>query len=664
MRKKFFAMYALVGALVASPVFTSCIDGEESASVTAVRNAKAAQIKATADYDAKMNEVNLALKQLELETNQLALEQNKVEFDKVKAEVEAKIAEAKYNTAYYTKQMYNAQDGILTELTDNYTIALTNIVTTKESIFNKNADIAALENGIVSIQKYVAEKTEEYNEAIAAAEAKIEFWKDAEGGVNHAEIDAEIKNLEAEIEKLEAAQTALNVEYGDFEIGFFVGKHFTWMDGQTKKENEWFTTDLYTNYGKSNLATINAARELKKLEEATAEWDWITIVTGQDENGDDITRGEYVIVNESDYNFIREDYNGYIYLSQENVEKYKQEKLGIAADDLEDAKVYLAKLEAALGTEADKADTKYQEDDTHLALTKYAELAAAKATFAAAEKAYTEKKAAYDKAKAAHDPKKTAENEALNVKDAADDDLTEAQDALANNTDDTKTEALTAAVTAAQKAYDAAEDAYEAAQKVTEPLKKAMDDAYTVYQPTIQTKDDAEDAVEAAELVIAQAIDEINIWKKEVASLEEQVAIDAKFETYIAAFEGEDYAAYKAAKDALAAKSKEISEISAEKSALEELKACEDIDALIAKAEKDIEDNKGYLAKLEEYTAYVPGTGNYNNYNNYTEAEIEFIISLVKEQIANLEIKLALYEKQAEQAKAALDAYLGTEEEA
>ena len=662
MRKKFFAMYALVGALVASPVFTSCIDGEESASVTAVRNAKAAQIKATADYDAKMNEVNLALKQLELETNQLALEQNKVEFDKVKSEVEAAIAEAKYNTANYTQLMYGAQDGILTELTDNYTSALTNIVTTKESIFNKNADIAALENGIVSIQEYVAEKTEEYNEAIAAAEAKIEFWKDAEGGVNHAEIDAEIKNLEAEIEKLQAAQTALNVEYGDFEIGYFVGSYFDWMDGQTKKENEWFTTDLYTNYGKSNLATINAARKLKKLEEATAEWDEITIVTGQDENGTDITRKQRVMVQESDYNFIERDYDGYIYLNQESVEKYKQEECGDAAETLELLKGKLADDEAALGTEADKADTKYQYDDTHLALTKYAELAAAKATFAAAEKAYTEKKAAYDKAKAAHDPKKTAENEALNVKDAAYEDLTEAQDALANNTDDTKTEALTAAVAAAQKAYDAAEDAYEAAQKVTEPLKKAMDDAYAVYQPTIQPYEDAETAVEAAELVIAQAIDEINSTKWSIAYYETQAAIDAEFETYIAAFEGEDYAAYKAAKDALAAKSKEISEIRAEKSALEELKACKDIDALIAKAEKEIEDNKGYLAKLEEYTAYVPGTNGYNQ--SYTEAEIEFIISLVKEQIANLEIKLALYEKQAEQAKAALDAYLGTEEEA
>ena len=48
MRKNFLAIYALVGALVASPVFTSCVDNEESPSVTQLRGAKAEQLKAAA----------------------------------------------------------------------------------------------------------------------------------------------------------------------------------------------------------------------------------------------------------------------------------------------------------------------------------------------------------------------------------------------------------------------------------------------------------------------------------------------------------------------------------------------------------------------------------------------------------------------------------------
>ena len=39
MKKKFFAMYALAGALVASPVFTSCVDDSVSDSVEALRDA-------------------------------------------------------------------------------------------------------------------------------------------------------------------------------------------------------------------------------------------------------------------------------------------------------------------------------------------------------------------------------------------------------------------------------------------------------------------------------------------------------------------------------------------------------------------------------------------------------------------------------------------------
>ena len=48
MKKKFLAMYALAGALVASPVFTSCVDDEVSPSVENIRNQKAEQLKALA----------------------------------------------------------------------------------------------------------------------------------------------------------------------------------------------------------------------------------------------------------------------------------------------------------------------------------------------------------------------------------------------------------------------------------------------------------------------------------------------------------------------------------------------------------------------------------------------------------------------------------------
>ena len=82
MRKKFFAMYALVGALVASPVFTSCIDGEESESVTAVRNERAAQIKAKVAMEQAEAERKAKLEELKLAADMADYEQKKASYEK------------------------------------------------------------------------------------------------------------------------------------------------------------------------------------------------------------------------------------------------------------------------------------------------------------------------------------------------------------------------------------------------------------------------------------------------------------------------------------------------------------------------------------------------------------------------------------------------------
>ena len=51
MRKKFIAVYALMAVLaLGSTTLTSCVDDNESASVTAIRDAKAAQLNALANY--------------------------------------------------------------------------------------------------------------------------------------------------------------------------------------------------------------------------------------------------------------------------------------------------------------------------------------------------------------------------------------------------------------------------------------------------------------------------------------------------------------------------------------------------------------------------------------------------------------------------------------
>ena len=614
MRKKFFAMYALVGALVASPVFTSCIDGEESASVTAVRNAKAEAIKAqteinkaNAEYNAKIQEYQLALNKINLESSQMSLEQKKIEFEKIKYQTEQAIAQAKYYIALYTKDMYDQQDELLTNLTSDYTTALDNVIEHKQAIILKNADIVALEQGIVDVQEWIASETESLNEDIAEAEATIALWKDAET-TDKTGLDEKIAALEAIEGKLNEEKAALEARYGEIPA----------------------IADLSTtNDDDIKLTTIKAAKKLK------------TTYSGNfSVNG--------VSYNITSNGFITTDVNKYLVLKQEMVTAYKQfiaEQLATPGGqyDVKAAEEDLALKIAALGTEADKADTKYQATATTKNLTAYAALAAAKEALATAEKAYAPLKEALDKAEAAYNEKKTAENEA--------------QAALNANTDATKTQALTDALTAAQNATATALTAYNTANAA---LTQTIKDAYT----------DAIDDVQDAEVAVAAAKDAVNTAEVTLNTRKQNVEGMKNFDSYVAAFEGDDYAAYKAAVDALAANGDELAEVGLEKAVLEELNGDGYIDvaAKIADLEEDIEGYKEQIAELEAFDftqggTNIPSVGNMGGNGTYTEAELEVLIAFVKEQIANLEIKLELAEKRAEQAKAALDAYLASDED-
>ena len=109
MKKKFLALYALVGALVAGPVFTSCIDDTESDSVAAVRTAKAQHLQALT----KLAELQTQLQELRNE---------------------AEAAQLKADIANYTSQLLTTNNNTLNSLANSYTNALSNIATAKQNI--------------------------------------------------------------------------------------------------------------------------------------------------------------------------------------------------------------------------------------------------------------------------------------------------------------------------------------------------------------------------------------------------------------------------------------------------------------------------------------------------------------------------------------------------
>lgn len=126
MKKKFIAVYALIGVLaLGSTTLTSCVDDNESASVTAVRDAKAAQLNALA-----------------------ALNKAKAEAEKITAEAEAayKAAETRWQEIQNEMDELKLQamkDTLETSLKTAQLIAEQNLMAAQEAMEDAKAQLIA-----------------------------------------------------------------------------------------------------------------------------------------------------------------------------------------------------------------------------------------------------------------------------------------------------------------------------------------------------------------------------------------------------------------------------------------------------------------------------------------------------------------------------------------
>ena len=241
MKKKFFAMYVLAGALVASPVFTSCVDNEESASVTALRGAKAEQLKSvaamnnadaqakliSANADAQLKAAQAAQQQaladkyaaeakIEELKAKLAEDKYDAELAAALAQAQAAKAEAEKNIAYWQGEMQKeaitlekelaklqkqlitqkeklseAENAHLTALATAYSNALIAYTKAQNKLANLKTQKAALEADLVDLN--VAKKKEiAQNEAIIKViDQQIAYLKEYE---NYAEDVEALKN--------------------------------------------------------------------------------------------------------------------------------------------------------------------------------------------------------------------------------------------------------------------------------------------------------------------------------------------------------------------------------------------------------------------------------------------------------------------------------------
>ena len=264
MRKNFFAIYALVGALVASPVFTSCVDDSESASVTALRGAKAEQLKSIAALNNAKAQAETTLAQAEaaLKAAQAAQEQAiaekeaaeaaikelelKMKQDKYDAELAAALAQAQANKlaaekniAQYQadmekaalllekdlisleKQLMDAQKDLadkkdqiaeaeyqeLKDLTTKYGNLLVSYTSYSNMILEEEAEIAATEAELADWEVVIAEDIAEKEKSIEWAKYQIETLK------KYTNYTADIEAMEAELKKLGEAQKLAEDKY-------------------------------------------------------------------------------------------------------------------------------------------------------------------------------------------------------------------------------------------------------------------------------------------------------------------------------------------------------------------------------------------------------------------------------------------------------------------
>ena len=188
MRKKFFAMYALVGALVASPVFTSCVDDSESASVTAIRNAKAEQLKASAAFSlaqAEFQKAQTALKEAEIAAKLAETEQDKALFEyqlaTAKAEYEKKALEYEKTKLEYLQSMANTENQMISNAASKYTTALDELNLLNVTLLEANKKMAQV--GIDSTENVALlnELVAQQNEIIIGKTTEIERLKAYKG---------------------------------------------------------------------------------------------------------------------------------------------------------------------------------------------------------------------------------------------------------------------------------------------------------------------------------------------------------------------------------------------------------------------------------------------------------------------------------------------------
>lgn len=266
MGKKFMLVAALAGILSLG----ACVDDKESASVEAIRGAKAKQLEAMANlYNAQaeaeliianaekaFKEAEIAYKKAETEAMQASADQQKLLLDKAKelyaieleaakAKAQAEIAKAKAEEMRAEQDLLDVADERIAELYGVYALATGELATLNSQLLSEQITLKGLKGNLISAEAVVKQQTIQFNNTIAQQTALRDALKALPANDREA-LKAEIEEYNAALKPLVAEQAVKNDAYNKAYDAYWDERY-----------------DNFDVYNSSSIKVIEAVRELR-----------------------------------------------------------------------------------------------------------------------------------------------------------------------------------------------------------------------------------------------------------------------------------------------------------------------------------------------------------------------------------------------------------------
>jgi hypothetical protein len=640
MKKKLMMVAVLLGALSLG----ACVDDNESASVTNIRNAKAEQLtalaeKARAEGEAAkiMAEAEAALKEAQAayrqEQTEEARQKFEIEIEKIRAQAEAEIAKAKLQAQRYEQKLLDEASAYVKNAYDTYKTAADDLYDLQKSKTNANYKLAQLQAGSENLQAFINAETADLNNQIAEKEAAKEAWSTYEGN----------DKSELEAQKAVLLQEQTNAQATCDEASANV----------TAKEQAALNALLpfdATEAEKSSIKAVAAVQEFwSEVGRSINVWDELndryTIVypvkTKTFELSEDLNIGDVVAnaakeyyISDYDKTLLNQYYSDRTAITDILGQKGSNTQIGSGLyNDLANAQKDNTEKQAA-----------YEKAATELAELEKT-VAGAKDAIAAAEKELKDAQTEQTEASKAVDAAQKVVNDL--PADASDVERAEAELALAQ----------------AKAALTVADAAVTAAQANLDKLNADNADALTKYNELkYTTVPNAEEAAKEAELLVANLQESIAYWEEELVNFDKNAGLwnalvtALESDEYAKAIEGmksnTDVAAYIAANATLNEANKAYNKIGQELIVISQLiSGAYDVEEEIANIDKDIASLKYQLEQLA-YTEFdLDNDGNVEN----SQANLNKLIAQQEAYIVYLEEQIAYQEQIVEIFKASLE---------